>query len=590
MKEQRQRSQNKKAETNMRLNGRIMNIVGYASLGVLGMLGIAMTTPSVDRIEAFENTSEVAATRILVDATAMVSVSLGGQVEMEIMPENGGQFAVSQTDLNIMTNNPEGFSVYMNTVNGKGSLSQIGGSGEAEIQSIESATQGQDFSGNTWGYSLAESDITKEDIFHPVPPNTDRPIEVTIGSVGEQKKYKLGFGAHIDASLPAGKYSNMVLVSVVANPQTIKSLDDLVYMQDMTPEICAATPSAYDDKTKAADKNSPYYLNPVSKKVYDARDKKKYYVAKLADGNCWMTQNLDYDLVAGDVLTMANTDVTVDWTMPNSTETTIPTATGEDTHVAVRSWDLGEIVLKNPTESIYCGGESYDSVLAGGSLTEGDCAKYYQSVAGMEEGAVATQTSSVDGDKYDGHYLIGNYYSWNAATAGTGVKTDAKNQTTAGLENQDNLTEATSSICPKGWRLPTSGGYDQTIDGVRHAWPYAKNDSFYSLLFSYGYPITGTNGDKVNSWAINNGLAYTVISGDRRTRIDYAPFYAVRSGRVQSFRGVLRFAGSDAYLWSSVPYPGSSESAYYMVVDTGNVGPAYELERDDGLNIRCIAR
>lgn len=31
--------------------------------------------------------------------------------------------------------------------------------------------------------------------------------------------------------------------------------------------------------------------------MMDKRDNKIYWVAKLADGNVWMTQNLDYDLV-----------------------------------------------------------------------------------------------------------------------------------------------------------------------------------------------------------------------------------------------------------------------------------------------------
>ena len=30
----------------------------------------------------------------------------------------------------------------------------------------------------------------------------------------------------------------------------------------------------------------------------DSRDQKDYTVAKLADGNVWMTQNLDHDIVA----------------------------------------------------------------------------------------------------------------------------------------------------------------------------------------------------------------------------------------------------------------------------------------------------
>ena len=56
-------------------------------------------------------------------------------------------------------------------------------------------------------------------------------------------------------------------------------------MQEMTPQICAD-----------AQENDTTMLE-------DARDGKMYWVAKLADGNCWMTQNLELDLTAGESLT-----------------------------------------------------------------------------------------------------------------------------------------------------------------------------------------------------------------------------------------------------------------------------------------------
>ena len=50
-------------------------------------------------------------------------------------------------------------------------------------------------------------------------------------------------------------------------------------MQDITPEICASATAI----------NSEAY-------VLDVRDQKSYWIAKLADGNCWMVQNLALDL------------------------------------------------------------------------------------------------------------------------------------------------------------------------------------------------------------------------------------------------------------------------------------------------------
>ena len=58
-----------------------------------------------------------------------------------------------------------------------------------------------------------------------------------------------------------------------------------------------------------------------AKQLIDVRDGKKYWIARLVDGNCWMTQNLDLDFVAGKELTSDTSDVR-------------------------RSWDPGEIVWR----------------------------------------------------------------------------------------------------------------------------------------------------------------------------------------------------------------------------------------------------
>ena len=96
----------------------------------------------------------------------------------------------------------------------------------------------------------------------------------------------------------------------------------------------------------------------------DSRDGKTYWVGKLPDGNCWMTQNLDLDLSTGTTLTPDNTNITSSWTPRTSTTITITGFYDPDS------------------------GKSYNP---------GD--KYYEGT-GSE------------------HYHVGNYYQWSAATAG----------------------------------------------------------------------------------------------------------------------------------------------------------------------------
>ena len=103
--------------------------------------------------------------------------------------------------------------------------------------------------------------------------------------------------------------------------------------------------------------------------LMDTRDGKMYWVGKLPDGNCWMTQNLDLDLSTSKTLTPADTNIPSNWTPKTSTTTTI-SGYNSDT------------------------GKSYD---AGNQAYEG------------------TYNAS---DPTTAHYLVGNYYQWSAATAG----------------------------------------------------------------------------------------------------------------------------------------------------------------------------
>lgn len=151
-------------------------------------------------------------------------------------------------------------------------------------------------------------------------------------------------------------------------------------------------------------------------RVIDERDNKTYWVGKLADGNIWMTQNLDFDIDVNNVVPETS-DVTTAW---NASSIATPVATLDREHCAgtghfsfgdggssnyVYSCDVGDIYWNSfPTKTI-------------DSTTE-----------------VATEKSL--------HNSFGNLYEWGAATAGSTIK--------EGI--------ATTSICPKGWHLPAVSG------------------------------------------------------------------------------------------------------------------------------------
>lgn len=125
---------------------------------------------------------------------------------------------------------------------------------------------------------------------------------------------------------------------------TIK--EPVSYMQDFTASQCSSM--AQGDQIQ----------------LIDSRDGKTYWVGKLPDDNCWMTQNLDLDLSTNTTLTPTNTNIISYWTPSVGTETSNSDYSRSDT------------------------GKSYNP---------GD--QYY-------EGSV------------NEHYHVGNYYQWSAATAG----------------------------------------------------------------------------------------------------------------------------------------------------------------------------
>ena len=242
------------------------------------------------------------------------------------------------------------------------------------------------------------------------------------------------------------------------------------------------------------------YLNLEEQvQVKDTRDGKIYWVSKLKDGNIWMTQNLDYDLSvqANQTLTPATSNVTA-----NRTVTPV-------------AWGMG-------FGSVYYmdGGDNY---FANGTTQ----------TAGL---------ASLPEDSIDRHYAQGDYYSWKAATAGQG---------TTSITTEQDINE---SICPAGWRLPTSHSAD-------------ANYSFGNLVKQYGY--TGSN-----------------QSGTTDTTLLASPLFFARGGYV--FSGSLNHQGSGGRYWSSRA-DSLSARAYGLSFDSSNVDPSLGSNRYSGYSVRCVA-
>ncbi len=135
---------------------------------------------------------------------------------------------------------------------------------------------------------------------------------------------------------------------------------------------------------------------------------------------------------------------------------------------------------------------------------------------------------------YAGDETNGAYYSWTAATAGTG---DA------------NLTsgDAPSSVCPKGWKLPPNSG----------------NGSYTNFTSAAGIANNSAGSTKIRS----------------------APYNCPYAGYV--LNSSLGNVGSWGYYWSRTA--GSTNAAYGLYFNSTNVDPANYANLYFGFSVRCVA-
>ena len=137
---------------------------------------------------------------------------------------------------------------------------------------------------------------------------------------------------------------------------------------------------------------------------------------------------------------------------------------------------------------------------------------------------------------YDGYY-----YSWYAATAGTGTSSMASG-------------DATGSICPKGWRLPAN----YTSDSDK----------------SYG-SIT----DKYLGFHVNT-------SGDYTAKMEAIPLQFLRAGRYDG--GTFYNGGTHGRYWSSTA--STAANGYNLNYNTSNTYPQNSNAKYNGFSVRCVAQ
>ena len=274
----------------------------------------------------------------------------------------------------------------------------------------------------------------------------------------------------------------------------------------------------------------------------DSRDNNVYAVAKLADNNCWMIENLrlaDKDSSNNDInLTSTNTHnpsipLNNSWYYKNQ-QGTLTTSN----HLSATT---------DPTQTAWCNVWDYwdDDDLAA------KCTDQSMLATNNTTRFIINTNSAQDSDIYS----YGNHYNWYSATAGHGQ-----------FDANTNGGNVTGDICPSGWRLPRGG------------WDNIANSDFWRL----GVAIIGAEPDNTSGGDVPR---YEDTSGNPEEGTNASKSF-------RSYPNNFVLENLDGAWWSSTAYSDySAPEAFSLAILIDfqvHPGTAYSGKSEEA-TVRCVA-
>lgn len=494
---------------------------------------IALSSAALFTIALLSSTASADNTDVVdqINITVPVSCTMSGTGMTSHTAEiqNGEtNSSIGETTIKVFCNDATGYAVYAigytDNEDGKNVLTSSALGGTYDIAT------GTATSGNSSNWAMKLSTITSPtptypitiqngfDSFHTVPDDYTLVAKSTtgtdIGINAEGSTLKTTYQAYVSTTQPAGTYTGQVKYTLVhphdasAPEKPSLSCTTLVpnytYMQDInSTNITSVLNSLEEDE--------PYYLR-------DKRDYQPYCVAKLKDGKLWMTENLN--IAGGTILSSTDTDFDSNYTLPTT-----------DGWTAIN----GKLILpasatkntadNNLTDTTQFSTDNYAYVFNSGNKV--NCGASGQSAPCY------------------------SYYSWDAATLGSGRSISGSN------------IDAEYSICPKGWGIATS----RTTAAAN----WQTNSDLYVLAHQYGLDSDASTLEKDSDFYNQAGPA-TV------------PNFLLGGGYDS---GVFRNSGSTGLYWSSTSIT-SSAKANVLGFNASRVDTANSFSRRSGMALRCL--
>ena len=279
-----------------------LNPIFLGSLSALVVLISLFTISSSFSVNNSNNANAVSESKqISVNLNETINISsYPASIDLTNCNPSTSNLCTANASITISSNYELGYSLYMNATNGSPTaLTNSSTSPSSTIPTINQAYSSANLPVNTWGYTggtnkssetggydcttnycpiLAYS--SNDDSYAP-----NRLIDSTDSATASRTK-TITFGAKVDTTKPSGTYTTSVTFTAVGTPSPSAST-----MQDFNTSSCAAM-SIGDTTT-----------------LTDSRDDNEYTIAKLADNNCWMTQNLALGSSTAMNLTQADSNV-----------------------------------------------------------------------------------------------------------------------------------------------------------------------------------------------------------------------------------------------------------------------------------------
>ena len=367
--------------------------IGISGIGILSGItlaaGLVLSIPNVKADDSLtDNVSFVIGT------SCTMAVDENSTTAHTITMNNGAtESEIGKTRINVFCNDANGYTVYALGFSGDlYGYNKLIASGIAIKYDIATGTTGT--SSSRWAMKLtggggvdSPTIISPYDNYAAVPDDlaevAHRTSSTNMTSSADKPYFDTTYQVYISSDQPAATYIGKVKY-IMVHPESSHSrtINDIVYLQDFAEMTQSERTSVISSMTMET---------TYTKK--DRRDNQDYTIAKLADGNIWMTKNLN--LAGGTMLSSETTDFDASYTIPEN-----------------QGWQTGGTLPASSTTGFT--NDNYAYVYNSGSTNCGANSPCY------------------------------SYYSWDAATLGSGRN----------LSTVD--TDAPYSICPKGWKLPNA--------------------------------------------------------------------------------------------------------------------------------------